>query len=165
MSKNAPAARPVILPRNCRIAIIAARFNENLVERLLAGCLHRLIERGIARNRIDVYRVPGAFEIPLAAQRAARTGKYAAVICLGAVVRGQTPHFDFVAGQCAAGISRVALDESLPVIFGVLTTNTIKQATDRLGGSHGHTGRSAADAAIEMIGRPQPAAKRAERRK
>jgi 6,7-dimethyl-8-ribityllumazine synthase len=159
MSKNAPAARAFSPPRNCRIAIVASRFNEALVDRLLAGCHQRLIELGLTENRIDVHRVPGAFEIPLAAQRAARTGRYAAVICLGAVVRGQTPHFDFVAGQCAAGIARVALDESLPVIFGVLTTNTVKQATDRLGGSHGHAGRQAADAAIEMIAAARPAEK------
>jgi 6,7-dimethyl-8-ribityllumazine synthase len=151
MSKNAPKPLGVTPPGNCRVAIVASRFNEKLVDRLLEGCQARLIERGVAEDRIDVCRVPGAFEIPLAAQRAARTGRYAAVICLGAVVRGQTPHFDFVAGQCAAGIARVALDESLPVIFGVLTTNTLKQATDRLGGSHGHAGRQAADAAVEMI--------------
>jgi 6,7-dimethyl-8-ribityllumazine synthase len=150
MSKNAPVVRDVVLPRHCRFAIVAARFNQDLVDRLLTGCQARLIERGVPASRIDLFRVPGAFEIPLGAQRAARTGKYNAVICLGAVVRGQTPHFEYVAGQCAAGVLRVALDESLPVIFGVLTVNTVKQATDRLGGSHGHAGISAADAAIEM---------------
>ena len=162
MSKNAPVARQVSLPRNCRFAIVAARFNESLVYRLQDRCLGRLVERGVAETRVDVFRVPGAFEIPLGAQRAARTGRYGAVICLGAVVRGETPHFDYVAGECAAGVARVALDESMPVIFGVLTTNTVKQATDRLGGPHGHAGRQAADAAVEMAGLT---AEKVERRK
>jgi 6,7-dimethyl-8-ribityllumazine synthase len=95
--------------------------------------------------------VPGAFELPLAAKALAQTKRFAAVICLGAVIRGDTPHFDFVAGECARGISTVALSENLPVIFGVLTTNTEQQALDRIGGSHGHAGERAAEAAMEMI--------------
>jgi len=96
-------------------------------------------------------RVPGAFELAVVAQGLARTKVYKAVICLGAVVRGDTPHFEYVAGEAARGIARVSLDESIPVIFGVLTTNTHQQALDRIGGSHGHAGERAAEAAVEMI--------------
>src|SRR4029450_10481031 len=97
------------------------------------------------------HRVPGAFELPVAAKVLAETGRFSAVICLGAVIRGDTPHFDYVAGEAARGIQRVALSESLPVIFGVLTTNTLQQALDRTGGPHGHAGERAAEAALEMI--------------
>ena len=97
-------------------------------------------------------RVPGAFELPVAAKAFARTKRYGAVICLGAVVRGDTPHFDYVAGEAARGIQAVATAEGLPVIFGVLTTNTHEQAVDRTGGKHGHAGERAAEAAVEMIG-------------
>jgi 6,7-dimethyl-8-ribityllumazine synthase len=95
--------------------------------------------------------VPGAFELPVAAKLLARTKRYRAVICLGCVVRGDTPHFDYVAGEAARGIQQVAIDETIPVIFGVLTTNTEQQALDRVGGSHGHAGERAAEAALEMI--------------
>jgi 6,7-dimethyl-8-ribityllumazine synthase len=151
MSTKAPAYVPGTVPTSARVAIAAARFNAELVDELLDGCLERLDELGIAKGRVNVERVPGAFELPLAAKALCSTGRYAAVICLGAVVRGETPHFDFVAGECARGIARVALDEVIPVIFGVLTTNDDEQAWARAGGNHGHVGKQSAEAAVEMI--------------
>ncbi len=151
MSKDAPATKSVELPANTRIAIVAARFNEKLVEELLIGCRRRLGEAGVTGDRLAVHRVPGAFELPVAAAALAETRQFAAVICLGCVIRGDTPHFDYVAGEAARGIARVSLDYRLPVIFGVLTVNTEQQAWDRTGGSHGHAGERAADAALEMI--------------
>ena len=152
MSTQAPAFDPTEISKTARIAIVAARFNAPIVDELLAGCARRLGELGFATGRLEIHRVPGAFELPLAAKALAQTMRFAAVICLGAVVRGDTPHFDFVAGECARGIAAVSLSESLPVIFGVLTTNTDQQARDRIGGSHGHAGERAAEAAVEMIG-------------
>ena len=106
---------------------------------------------GLKGDAIDVHRVPGAFELPVAAKVLAQTKRYGAVICLGCVIRGDTPHFDYVAGECARGIQQVAISESLPVIFGVLTTNTEEQAHARTGGAHGHAGEWAAQAAAEMV--------------
>ncbi|MGB7159711.1 MAG: 6,7-dimethyl-8-ribityllumazine synthase [Tepidisphaeraceae bacterium] len=151
MSKNAPAFIPSDVPADAKVAIVAARFNARIVDELLAGCLRRLGALGINESRIAVHRVPGAFELPVAAKVLAQTRKFSAVICLGCVVRGDTPHFDYVAGEAARGIQRVAIDESLPVIFGVLTTNTDEQARARAGGSHSHAGENAAEAALEMI--------------
>lgn len=151
MSTNAPAFVPSEIPGDAKIAIVAARFNAEIVDELLAGCQRRLKGHGIDAARISVHRVPGAFELPVAAKVIAQTRKFAAVICLGCVVRGDTPHFDYVAGEAARGIQRVALDEGLPVIFGVLTTDTEEQARARAGGSHSHAGENAADAALEMI--------------
>jgi 6,7-dimethyl-8-ribityllumazine synthase len=151
MSMQVPEFENVAIPADTRIAIVAARFNAPIVEELLSGCVLRLKELGVDADRIAVHHVPGAFELPLAAKALARTTKYSAVVCLGAVIRGDTPHFDFVAGECARGIAQVSLSEMLPVIFGVLTTNTHQQALDRIGGSHGHAGRRAAEAAVEMI--------------
>lgn len=151
MSTQAPAPKPADLPADARIAIVAARFNQEIVDELLAGCVRRLEDQGIAKDRLSIQRVPGAFELPLAAKLLAQTKKYAAVICLGAVVRGETPHFDYVAGECARGIADVALSEKLPIIFGVLTTENEQQAWDRCGGKNGHAGERAADAALEMI--------------
>lgn len=153
MSTQAPTFNdPSSFPPNGKVGLIAARFNAPIVDELLSGCVRRLGELGIAGDRVEVCRVPGAFELPLAAQAMARTKRFAAVVCLGAVVRGDTPHFDYVAGECARGIARVSLDESIPVVFGVLTTNTEQQALDRIGGSHGHAGERAAEAAVEMAG-------------
>jgi 6,7-dimethyl-8-ribityllumazine synthase len=151
MSTKPPAFAPQQIPQDVKIGIVAARFNQKIVDELLAGCLKRLEDLGVGSARIETCHVPGAFELPLAAQAMARTGRYKAIICLGAVVRGETPHFDFVAGESARGIAKVALAESLPVIFGVLTTNDEQQAWDRCGGRHGHAGQRAADAALEMI--------------
>lgn len=151
MSTQAPSAVSVQIPPDVRIGIVAARFNAAIVDELLAGCLRRLAALGVAEDRAEVHRVPGAFELPFAAQAMARTGRFSAVICLGCVIRGDTPHFDYVAGEAARGIQQVALAEHLPVIFGVLTTNTEQQARDRTGGPHGHAGERAADAVAEMI--------------
>src|SRR4051794_22133883 len=122
MSTQAPTAAEVKLPRAVRVGVVAARFNAKLVDELLAGCLRRLKELGVGEDHVEVWRVPGAFELPVAAQAVARSGRVWAVICLGAVVRGDTPHFDYVAGEAARGIQRVSLSEHLPIIFGVLTT-------------------------------------------
>jgi 6,7-dimethyl-8-ribityllumazine synthase len=151
MSTNHPATLKFDLPPDVRVGIVAARFNAHITDELLAGCVEQLKAHGVEDFRIDAHRVPGAFELPLAAQWMAKTNRYRAVICLGCIVKGDTPHFDFVADQAASGIARVSLDEGVPVIFGVLTTNTEQQALDRTGGSHSHAGRSAADAAVEMI--------------
>ena len=151
MSTQAPAFVPSDVPPNARVAVVAARFNATIVDDLLAGCLRRLTALGLSHDRVETYRVPGAFELPVAAKVLAQTKKFSAIICLGCVVRGDTPHFDYVAGEAARGIQRVALDEGLPIIFGVLTTNTEEQARDRAGGSHSHAGENAAEAALEMI--------------
>jgi 6,7-dimethyl-8-ribityllumazine synthase len=151
MSTNAPAFRPSDIPPDARVAVVAARFNAKIVDELLAGCLRRLKSLGISDERIETHRVPGAFELPVAAKVLARTHRFSAVICLGCVVRGDTPHFDYVAGEAARGIQQVAVSEGLPVIFGVLTTNTEQQALDRTGGPQGHAGERAAEAALEMI--------------
>lgn len=151
MSTDAPAFTPSDVPRDARVAVVAARFNQTIVDELLAGCLRRLAALEVAEDRIEVYRVPGAFELPVAAKVLARTNRFHAVICLGCVIRGDTPHFDYVAGEAARGIQQVALSEALPIIFGVLTTNTEQQALDRTGGPHGHAGERAAEAALEMI--------------
>ncbi len=151
MSTQAPAAISVKLPPDITVAILAARFNAEIVDELLAGCIGRFKALGLEGERVQVHRVPGAFELPLAAKVLAESGRYAAIVCLGCVIRGDTPHFDYVAGECARGVQQVGLERTLPVIFGVLTTHTREQALERIGGSHGHAGERAADAAAEMI--------------
>lgn len=131
-----------------RIALVVARFNELITDRLLAGAEDALRRHGVAD--IDVVRVPGALELPLAAKLQAATARYHAVVCLGAVIRGATPHFDHVAGQTAAGVMRAGLDTGVPIIFGVLTTDTIEQAIERAGTKSGNKGYDAAQTAIEM---------------
>ena len=134
-----------------RFALVAARFNGAIVEQLVAGALDGLKRHGVADASIDVAYVPGSFEIPLAAKKLASSGRYAAVICLGAVIRGETGHYDHVAGEAAGGIGRVALETGVPVIFGVLTCETMEQALDRAGGKAGNKGADAALAAVEMV--------------
>jgi 6,7-dimethyl-8-ribityllumazine synthase len=151
MSANSPKPVEINLLPGVKIAIAAARFNSEIVEELLSGCMQRLSELKLPEKNLTVHHVPGAFELPLAAKLLAKSKKFDAVICLGCVIRGDTPHFDYVAGECAAGIQQVAIKTSIPIIFGVLTTNTEQQARDRIGGKHGHAGRRAADAAAEMI--------------
>ena len=136
--------------RRRRFAIVAARFNEVVTAKLVSGAVDCLSSHDVDGEDVDVAWVPGAFELPLAARAFAKAGTYDAVICLGAVIRGETPHFDLVAGQAAEGIRRVAEDTGLPVIFGVLTTDTLEQAVERAGGAHGNKGWDAAMAAIEM---------------
>jgi 6,7-dimethyl-8-ribityllumazine synthase len=134
-----------------RIGIALARFNRAVTDRLLAGALEALAAHGVADDAVDVASVPGAFELPLCAQRLAMTGRYDALVCLGAVVRGETPHFDFVAGEAANGIAAVARSHDLPVAFGVLTTDTMEQAMARSGGDAGNKGYEAAVTALEMV--------------
>ena len=134
-----------------RYGIVASRFNQRIVERLLEGALEALAHHGIAQTAVEVVRVPGAFEIPLVAQRLAASGLFDAVITLGAVVRGGTPHFEYVAGECARGVAKVGLDFSLPVIFGVLTVDNMEQAMARAGGREGNKGYDSALAALEMV--------------
>jgi 6,7-dimethyl-8-ribityllumazine synthase len=132
-----------------RFAVVAARFNAEVVDRLLDGALAALKGHGVAD--VDVVRVPGAFELPLLAQRLAKSGRYAAMICLGAVIRGDTDHYDYVCRAATDGILRVGLECDLPVIFGVLTCATEEQAFDRAGGKDGNKGADAAAAAVEMV--------------
>ena len=134
-----------------RVAVVCSRFNDLVTERLLAGARDGLVRHGVDDGSITVAEVPGAFELPLVAARLASSGEYDAVVCVGAVIRGATPHFDLVAGQCAAGLQRAQLDTGVPVIFGVLTTDTVEQALDRAGGKAGNKGFDAAAAAIEMV--------------
>ena len=135
-----------------RVGIVVARWNSLVTGRLLEGALAALAQRGVAEDHIDVAWVPGAWEVAIAAQRLARSERYDALIALGAVIRGETPHFEYIATQVSAGLTQVSLATGVPVAFGVLTTNTVEQALDRAGGKHGHKGAEAADAAIEMAG-------------
>ena len=136
--------------RGRRVAIVAARFNERITTKLVQGAVAGLKHHGVDLADVDVAWVPGAFEIPLAAQRFLATGDYDAVVCLGAVIRGDTAHFDLVAGEAARGISQVGLDSGIPVIFEVLATDDLAQAEARAGGSHGNKGWEAAEAALRM---------------
>jgi len=134
-----------------RFAIVVARFNGFIVESLLAGALDTFKRYGVPDDRITLIKVPGAYEMPVVVQRLAQTGNYEAIVGLGAVIRGSTPHFDFVAGAVAKGMSSVALDHGIPVIFGVLTTDSIEQAIERAGTKAGNKGAEAAATAIEMV--------------
>ena len=133
------------------IAIVVSRFNLEITQELLTGAVTRLFELGFTEENITIAWVPGAVEIPITAQRFAEAEKYEAVICLGAVIFGETRHFDYVCDQVSQGCQNVALEYGLPVIFGVLTTDNKEQARDRVGGAKGHYGRQSADAAVEMI--------------
>lgn len=134
-----------------RFAIVAARFNATVTEALLAGCRDAMARHGVPEDRVDVAWVPGSFEIPIVARKLAETGRYAAVICLGCVIRGETSHYDHVAGQAAAGVMQAGLATGVPVIFGILTTETVEQALNRAGLKSGNKGADAAMAAIEMV--------------
>ena len=134
-----------------KIGIVASRFNEFIVSKLLAGARDALIRHGVSDDDITVAWVPGAFEIPLAAQRMAGSGKYDAVICVGAVIRGSTSHYDYVCNEVSKGIAAVGLKSDLPVLFGILTTDTIEQAIERAGTKAGNKGYDAATSAIEMV--------------
>jgi 6,7-dimethyl-8-ribityllumazine synthase len=133
-----------------RFGIVISRFNGFITERLLEGAVDGLVRHGVRDDDIDVLRVPGAFEIPVAAKRLATQNRYHAILCLGAVIRGATPHFDYVAGQVSSGIASVALDTGVPCIFGILTTETIEQAIERAGTKMGNKGWEAALSAVEM---------------
>jgi 6,7-dimethyl-8-ribityllumazine synthase len=139
-----------LLARDLRFALIVARFNDFVVDPLLRGALDALRRHGVSDKQIEIVRVPGAFDIPIVARKLALSRRYEALIALGAVIRGQTPHFDYVAGECAGGIARIALETGTPIAFGVLTTDTVEQAVDRAGGKSGNKGADAALVAMEM---------------
>jgi len=137
---------------DARFAIVAARFNERITKRLLQGAQRALASAGVPDEAVDVHWVPGSFELPQAARALARRGRFAGIVCVGAVIKGATPHFDYVCGVAAHGISRVALDTGVPVTFGVITALTEEQAWERAGGVVGNRGEEAALAALEMAG-------------
>ncbi len=134
-----------------RFGIVVARFNSYIVESLVDGCIDTLKRHGCEEADMEIVRVPGAFELPLAAQRMASSGRYDAIIALGAVIRGGTPHFDYVAGECTKGLAAVSMDNDIPVAFGVLTVDSIEQAIERAGTKMGNKGGEAAVTAIEMV--------------
>lgn len=133
------------------IAIVISRFNEEVTQRLHQGALIRLLDRGLSKEQISSIWVPGAVEIPLTAQVLAKSDRFSAIICLGAVIRGETKHFDYVCQQISHGCQHVALEQEIPIIFGVLTTDNEEQAMERCGGRCGHKGIESADAALDMI--------------
>jgi 6,7-dimethyl-8-ribityllumazine synthase len=135
-----------------RLAVVVSRFNELVTEKLLEGAVATAREHGVAEPNLDVVWVPGAFELPFAARALAESGRYDAIACLGAVIRGETPHFDFICAEAARGIGSVAADFSMPVTFGVITSDNVEQAQARAGGAKGNKGREAMLAAIEMAG-------------
>jgi 6,7-dimethyl-8-ribityllumazine synthase len=139
-----------LLARDLRFALVAARFNDSIVENLVRGAIDALLRHGASEKQIEVIRVPGAFDLPLVVRRAAASRRFDAIVALGAVIRGATPHFDLVAGQCAAGLARVSDETGVPVAFGVLTTDTIEQAVERSGTKAGNKGFDAALAALEL---------------
>lgn len=135
---------------NLRIALVASRFNESVVDRLVAGAVDALAALGADAETLELVRVPGAFDLPPVVRRIALSRRFDAIVALGAVIRGDTPHFDYVAGECAAGLARIAGETGVPVAFGVLTTDTEEQALDRAGGAEGNRGADAARAAVEL---------------
>jgi len=138
-------------PPEGRFAIVVARFNALVTEALLAGCRDAFVRHGVTDDRLDVVRAPGAFEVPFLARKLAESDRYAAVVCLGCVIRGETDHYDHVAGQAAAGVLQAGLATGVPVVFGVLTTDTVEQALNRSGLKGGNKGADAALTAIEMV--------------
>ncbi len=140
-----------LVVEGARFGLLVGRFNSFIVERLVEGAVDALLRHGAKREDIEIVRVPGAFEMPLAAQRMAASGKYDAIVALGAVIRGGTPHFEYVAGECTKGLAQVNLQSGIPVAFGVLTVDTIEQAIERAGTKAGNKGVEAALSAIEMV--------------
>lgn len=134
-----------------QFAIVISKFNQEITDKLLAGALERFAEKGIFEKNIRIIKVPGAIEIPLIAKKLAETEQYQAIICLGAVIRGDTDHYQYVCHQVSHGCQSVMLTYNIPVIFGILTTENEKQALDRVGGSEGHKGKECADTALEMV--------------
>ncbi|UCH20500.1 MAG: 6,7-dimethyl-8-ribityllumazine synthase [Deltaproteobacteria bacterium] len=139
-----------LLAEGKNFALVVSRFNDFITEKLLSGAIDALTRAGAKNNSIDIVKVPGAFEIPLVAKKLAQKGRYHAVICLGAVIRGATPHFDYVSAEVSKGIAQISLETGIPVIFGVVTTDTLEQAIERAGTKSGNKGWSAAMAAVEM---------------
>lgn len=140
-----------LVSQNIKVGIVCARFNEFIVSKLLSGCEDSLLRHGVKPDDISVAWVPGAFEIPLITSKMAKSGKYDAVIALGAVIRGSTSHYDYVCNEVSKGIAAVALESDIPVMFGVLTTDTIEQAIERAGTKAGNKGSECAQGAIEMV--------------
>jgi 6,7-dimethyl-8-ribityllumazine synthase len=134
-----------------RFALVVGRFNDFVAQRLLEGSVDALVRHGAAADDLTVIWVPGSFEIPLAAQEVAEQGRVDAIVCLGVVIRGETPHFDFVAGEASRGVGGIGLRARIPTAFGIVTTETLEQAIDRAGGKHGNKGADAALAAVEMV--------------
>lgn len=139
-----------LIAKGRKFGIVASRFNDFITKELVSGCLDALVRHGASQNDIAVAWAPGAFEIPTVALRMAKSKSYDAVICLGTVIRGATPHFDYIASEVAKGIAKVSLDTGLPVIFGIITADTIEQAIERAGTKDGNKGKDAAISAIEM---------------
>ena len=140
-----------LIGKGKRFGIVVSRFNDFITEKLLGGAMDALLRTGVKENDIHVVKVPGAFEIPLAAKKVVQGGGCDAVICLGAVIRGATPHFDYVCAEVSKGIAQVSLDSGIPVIFGVVTTDSVEQAIERAGTKSGNKGWSAAMSAVEMV--------------
>ncbi len=141
----------VVAKQGMKVGIVCARFNEFIVSKLLGGAMDGLIRHGVETENVDVAWVPGAFEIPVAAQKMAKSGKYDAILALGAVIKGSTSHYDYVCAEVSKGIAQVSLNEGLPVMFGVLTTDNIEQAIERAGTKAGNKGYDVALSAIEMV--------------
>lgn len=139
-----------LVAKGLKFAVVASRFNETVTSRLIDGAVNGLVRHGVADKDIRIVRVPGSFEIPLVARKLAASKKYSAILCLGALVRGETPHFEYLAGEVARATGAIALETGVPVIFGVLTTDNLEQAVERAGGKGGNKGWDAALAAIEM---------------
>lgn len=139
-----------LLAKGKKFGIVASRFNDFITKQLIEGCVDAFVRHGADKDKIELVLVPGAFEIPLAAQRLANSKSFAAVVCLGTVIRGSTPHFDYIASEVAKGIACVSLQSGIPVIFGVITADTIEQAIERSGTKEGNKGKDAALSAIEM---------------
>jgi 6,7-dimethyl-8-ribityllumazine synthase len=151
MAGRAPIRRSPARPRRGRrFAVVAARFNEAIVKKLVDGAVHAFVEGGVAPDDVDVHWVPGSFELPLGAHHLATSRRYAGIACVGVVIKGETPHFDYVAREAATGIRQVSLASGLPITFGVITALTEAQAWARAGGDVGNRGAEAADAALEM---------------
>ncbi len=140
-----------LVAENIKVGVVAGRFNEFITSKLVSGCEDGLVRHGVKEEDIDVAWVPGAFEIPLIAKKMAKSGKYDAVIALGAVIRGATSHYDYVCSEVSKGIANVGLETEVPVLFGVLTTDTIQQAIERAGTKSGNKGYDCALSAIEMV--------------
>ena len=139
-----------LIGKNLKFAVVASRFNDFITSKLVEGAEDALLRHGVEGDAIELYRVPGAFEIPIIAKTLAETGKYDAVICLGAIIRGATPHFDFVAAEASKGVAQASFSSGVPIAFGIITTDTLEQAIDRAGTKSGNKGADAAITAIEM---------------
>lgn len=139
-----------LIGKGLKLAVVVSRFNDFITSKLVEGAEDALLRHGVEANDIELYRVPGAFEIPIIAKSLAETGKYDAVICLGAIIRGATPHFDFVAAEASKGVAQASFSSGVPIAFGIITTDTLEQAIDRAGTKSGNKGADAALTAIEM---------------